>query len=51
VFSEENGKTRLTATVRYPSAEVRDMVLSTGMAEGASTSYDRLEDLVGRLQK
>lgn len=51
VFSEENGKTRLTATVRYPSEEVRDMVLSTGMADGASKSYDRLEDLVGRLQK
>jgi uncharacterized protein YndB with AHSA1/START domain len=49
-LTEEGGKTRLTATVRYPSLEVRDMVLGTGMATGASRSYDRLEDLVSELQ-
>ena len=49
-FTEEQGKTRLTATVRYPSKEVRDMVMGTGMATGAGLSYDRLEDLLGRLQ-
>jgi len=50
-FAEEGGKTRLTATVRYPSLEVRDMVLATGMATGAGISYDRLEDLVVALQQ
>jgi uncharacterized protein YndB with AHSA1/START domain len=50
VFTEEGTKTRLTATIRYPSAEVRDMVLSTGMSRGAGISYDRLEDLVAELQ-
>ena len=50
-FSEESGKTRLTVTVRYPSMEVRDMVMKTGMAGGAAISYDRLEDLVGELQR
>ncbi|MEQ1868677.1 MAG: SRPBCC family protein [Vicinamibacterales bacterium] len=49
-FTDEHGKTRLTATVRYPSVEVRDMVLSTGMSRGAGISYDRLEDLVAVLQ-
>ena len=49
VFTEEQGKTRLTATVRYPSVEVRDMVLQTGMATGAATSYDRLEEVARRL--
>ena len=49
-FTEEGGKTRMTATVRYPSQEVRDMVLGTGMARGAGISYDRLEDLVAELQ-
>ena len=49
-FTDEHGKTRLTVTVRYPSLEVRDMVLSTGMATGAGISYDRLEDLVASLQ-
>ena len=47
---EDGGKTLMTATVRYPSLEVRDMVLATGMAGGAGTSYDRLEDLVAELQ-
>lgn len=51
VFTEEGGKTRLTATVRYPSQEVRDMVLGTGMSRGAGISYDRLEDLVAELQR
>jgi hypothetical protein len=47
----EGGKTRLTATVRYPSLEVRDMVLASGLATGAGISYDRLEDLVAVLQR
>ena len=51
VFTDEGGKTRLTATVRYPSLEVRDMVLASGMARGAGISYDRLEDLVAELQQ
>lgn len=50
-LTEEGGKTRLTATVRYPSPEVRDMVLATGMSTGAGISYDRLEDLVASLQR
>jgi len=50
-LSEEGDKTRLTATVRYPSPDVRDMVLGTGMARGAGISYDRLEDLVAKLQR
>jgi uncharacterized protein YndB with AHSA1/START domain len=51
VLTEEAGKTRFTAMVRYPSLEVRDIVLSTGMARGAGISYDRLEDLVAELQR
>jgi uncharacterized protein YndB with AHSA1/START domain len=44
-LTDENGKTRLTATSRYPSKEVRDMVLSTGMEKGAALSYDRLDEV------
>lgn len=51
VFTEENDKTRLTVTVSYPSTDVRDAVIASGMAKGAATSYDRLEDLVLLLQK
>ena len=50
-FTDEGGKTRLTATVRYHSREVRDMVLGTGMPRGAGISYDRLEDLVTEIQR
>ena len=49
VLTEENGKTRLTATVAYPSLQVRDIVLATGMARGAALSYDRLEDVLAGL--
>jgi uncharacterized protein YndB with AHSA1/START domain len=50
-FKEESGKTRMTVTVRYPSMQVRDMVMATGMAKGAGISYDRLEDLVAELKR
>lgn len=50
-LSEEAVKTRLTTTVRYPSPEVRDMVIKSEMAIGAGISYDRLEDLVVELQR
>jgi uncharacterized protein YndB with AHSA1/START domain len=50
VLAEENGRTRLTLTALYPSLEVRDMVLKTGMDKGAAISYDRLEDVVARLK-
>jgi uncharacterized protein YndB with AHSA1/START domain len=49
MLTEENGKTRLTVTALYPSAEVRDMVMGTGMERGAAISYDRLEELVAQL--
>ena len=50
-FTDESGKTRFVATVRYPSRDVRDMVMASGMAHGAGISYDRLEDLVAELQR
>jgi uncharacterized protein YndB with AHSA1/START domain len=50
-YSDEDGKTRLTATVRYSSLQVRDMVLASDMARGAGISYDRLEDLTAGLHR
>ena len=50
VLTEENGKTRLTVTALYPSAEVRDTVLNSGMTRGAAISYDRLEEVARELQ-
>jgi uncharacterized protein YndB with AHSA1/START domain len=51
VLTEEDGKTRLTVTGRYPSREVRDTVLESGMERGAAISYDRMEELVAALQQ
>jgi len=51
VLTEERGKTRLTATCLYPSQEVRDMVLQTGMEKGAAVSYDRLDEVARELQQ
>jgi hypothetical protein len=48
---EEGRKTQMTAIVRYPSLQVRDAVIASGMARGAGISYDRLEDLVAELQR
>jgi uncharacterized protein YndB with AHSA1/START domain len=50
-YTEENGQTRMTATCLYPSREIRDMVVGSGMERGAGLSYDRLEDLVLELQQ
>lgn len=41
-----DGGTLLSIVITYPSAEVRDMILATGMTEGMETSYARLESVV-----
>ena len=46
VLEERAGRTRMTMTIQYASAEVRDMVLKTGMAEGMEASYARLDGLL-----
>jgi uncharacterized protein YndB with AHSA1/START domain len=46
----EGKKTRLTVTATYPSMEVRDTVLQSGMTHGAAISYDRLEEVAASLQ-
>ncbi|MCI0351481.1 MAG: SRPBCC family protein [Acidobacteriales bacterium] len=46
IFSEQDGKTTLTATVLYPSQEVRDAVIQSGMEHGAAESYDKLAEML-----
>jgi uncharacterized protein YndB with AHSA1/START domain len=50
VLADERGKTRLTVTALYPSIEVRDAVIASGMERGAAISYDRLEEVAAGLQ-
>jgi uncharacterized protein YndB with AHSA1/START domain len=42
VFVEQGGKTTLTATVLYPSQEIRDAVIQFGMEHGAAESTTSL---------
>jgi len=46
VLVEQGGKTTLTATILYPSQEVRDIVIKSGMEHGAAETYDKLAELL-----
>jgi uncharacterized protein YndB with AHSA1/START domain len=51
VLTDEDGKTRLTITAEYPSRDVRDSVLKSGMERGAALSYDKLEEIAAELNR
>ncbi len=44
-----DGRTRLTETSLYPSVEIRDGVLQSGMSEGAIALMDRFELMLAKL--
>ena len=46
LFVEKSGQTTLTVTVLYPSKQIRDAVIQSGMEHGAAESYDRLAELL-----
>lgn len=43
-------QTRMVSHERYPTAEVREMVLASGMEQGMRITMDQLDALVGELQ-
>ena len=45
-LAERSGRTTLNMTIRYDSAETRDMVLKTPMAMGMEAGYGRLDELL-----
>jgi uncharacterized protein YndB with AHSA1/START domain len=47
---ERAGKTMLTTTARFPSKEVRDIVLKSGMERSAGENYDNLADVLTSMQ-
>jgi uncharacterized protein YndB with AHSA1/START domain len=49
VLNEQGGKTTLTSTVLFPSQEVRDKVLKSGMEPGAAATYDRLAECLASI--
>jgi uncharacterized protein YndB with AHSA1/START domain len=46
VYIEHEGRTTLVVTVLYPSREIRDIVIKSGMEHGAAESYDKLAELL-----
>jgi uncharacterized protein YndB with AHSA1/START domain len=44
VLVEDDGRTTLTHTVLYPSQDVRDAVLASGMEHGVAEGYDKLAE-------
>lgn len=48
-LTERDGKTTMRLVMAFESAEVRDMVFATGMADGAGESYDSLDDVLANL--
>jgi uncharacterized protein YndB with AHSA1/START domain len=48
-FTEHDGQTTLVMTIRYSSKEARDMALGTGMKDGMTTGYERLDEYLGTL--
>jgi uncharacterized protein YndB with AHSA1/START domain len=46
LFTEQDGKTTVTQTVRYPSKEARDAALATGMMTGVERSHELLDALL-----
>lgn len=48
-LTEHGGKTTMVAVMAFPTQEIRDAVVATGMSDGAGESYDELEKLLANL--
>jgi uncharacterized protein YndB with AHSA1/START domain len=46
VLTDEGERTGLTLTVSYPTKEARDGALASGMEQGVSAGYKRLDELL-----
>jgi uncharacterized protein YndB with AHSA1/START domain len=51
IFEEHDGKTKLTTTSLFQTAEDRDGMLTSGMEEGAAETMDRLAELLTTLRQ
>ena len=43
---ESGGRTTLTISMIFPSKEIRDMAVQSGMTDGMAVGYDRLEEVL-----
>jgi uncharacterized protein YndB with AHSA1/START domain len=51
ILTEQGGKTTLTQTVLYQSAEAREAVMKSPMESGVTAGYDRLEEVLATLPR
>jgi uncharacterized protein YndB with AHSA1/START domain len=49
-LEEENGQTMMTNLAEYPSKEIRDTVINSGMEGGMQESFDHLEQVARSLR-
>jgi uncharacterized protein YndB with AHSA1/START domain len=49
VLREQGGKTALTSTSLFPSQEVRDIILKSGLQQGATELYDKLDECLASI--
>jgi uncharacterized protein YndB with AHSA1/START domain len=49
VLTGHGGKTTFTSTILFPSQEVRDTVLKSGLEHGARETYDKLADVLASI--
>ena len=50
-FEEHDGKTTVTSSAVFPSKEMRDEVLGSGMESGAIETYERLDEYLEVLRE
>lgn len=50
VLTEEEDYTTLQVIVEYPSSEVREQIIATGMMDGWAESYDRLDSYLASMK-
>jgi hypothetical protein len=50
-LDEDDGLTRMTILVEYPSKEARDATIASGMESGLQHSLDRAEKILTSLLK
>jgi uncharacterized protein YndB with AHSA1/START domain len=46
VLTEEGGKTTLTTNMRFPSREVRDVIVKNGLDKNLNQTYDKLAEVL-----
>lgn len=46
LFAEQNGRTTMTSSMRFPSREVRDIVVKNGLDKNLHQTYDKLAEVL-----